>query len=177
MRYSTGVSKRRKQAPRAGEQDAAALEDLKRMQLLHHEIDLLTAASIQRQESLANKASFLTVAAGVVLTGLTAQFWQTPPEFLILSVALTLVVLGLAAAALVPRRSAVLDGPRAFERFVDSKFNRASIERNILETKVANLRSRNDMTQRQAFFVMSGYWVLVVSALSFGVGVILHYLN
>lgn len=149
----------------------------RRLAVLHVEIDELLSDSFRRQESVSNKASFLAVSVGIVLTGLTSQAWKTPTIVLLSALTLAIVSLALAASALVPGNRSVLDGQRLVDIFLDSTASRVSMETEILKSKVQILASRNARVERQALIVIFGFWFLVGSAVVFGAGLTFHYLS
>lgn len=54
---------------------AARRKAFDRLRLLTHEVDLLVEDAAERTQSIASKASFLAVSAGVLIAALTAQIW------------------------------------------------------------------------------------------------------
>lgn len=52
-----------------------------RIELLSEELDRLTVDAAERTASIANRASFLAISAGVLIAASTAQLWSGRPIF------------------------------------------------------------------------------------------------
>jgi hypothetical protein len=143
-----------------------ASQRIKRMQLVHHEIDLLRGDAADRRRSVDARASFLAVAAGIVITASAASQWKTTGWFAVIPLALATIALALAAIASRPERRTELSATRIFDRYLDSEQPPAAIERSVLESKVAAIRQQETALSTRGGLISAGFVVLIASALT-----------
>lgn len=143
-----------------------ASQRIKRMQLVHHEIDLLRGDATDRRRSVDARASFLAVAAGIVITASAASQLKTTGWFAVIPLALATIALALAAIASRPERRTELSATRIFDRYLDSEQPPAAIERSVLESKVAAIRQQETALSTRGGLISAGFVVLIASALT-----------
>jgi hypothetical protein len=137
-----------------------------RLRLIHEELDRLGVDASQRSAGVMSKASFLAVAAGVIIAASTTRLWVAQPIIGIFALALACVSLISAAIALRPGSRSELLPQRLVDRYLDSTRNAMSVEREIVIDKsvVLDLRER-DLASR-AQWVSRGFILLIASTIA-----------
>lgn len=134
---------------------AAARRRFDRTRLLNEELDHLMTDATERTNSVSAKASFLAVAAGVLITAATAQLWRYAPVFGVIALAFACVALACAAVALRPGRRPGIEARRLVDRHVDCEHSAAEVERELVQDKATVLTAiEKDIASR-------GKWVWV----------------
>ncbi|WP_412161711.1 hypothetical protein [Curtobacterium flaccumfaciens] len=136
------------------------------MQLVHNEVDLLRAGASDRRRSVDARASFLAVAAGIVITASASSQWRTAGWFAVIPLALATIALALAAIASRPERRTELSATRISDRYLDSEQSPSVIERSILESKVAAIQQQDTALSVRGNFISVGFVFLIASALT-----------
>ncbi|MFZ7087242.1 hypothetical protein [Curtobacterium sp. RRHDQ10] len=113
-----------------------------RVRLLIEEIDRITEDGELRSSSVANKASFLTVAAGVVVAASAAQLWTAFPVGGVIALGLACLGLLCAAVALRPARRFGLVAQRLADRYLDSIKTALDIKASLVRQKADVITGR-----------------------------------
>jgi hypothetical protein len=138
------------------------------MRLIHEELDRLGADASQRVASVMSKASFLSVAAGVIIAASTTRLWETQPLIGVIALALACLSLVSAAIALRPGERTELLPQRLVDRYLDSTRNAMSVEREIVVDKSLVLVSRERDLEARAKWVSLGFILLIASTTALG---------
>jgi hypothetical protein len=131
-----------------------------RVRLIHEDLDKLAADATDRTQSIATKASFLAVSAGVVIAALTAQVWSELVVVGVISMALATVGLLCAAVALRPARRPGTSGRSLADRFLDSTASVQQIEPVLVREKANHLAGREDDLRARSYWVWAGFVAL-----------------
>ncbi|MDD1386777.1 hypothetical protein [Curtobacterium poinsettiae] len=148
------------------EQDVAAAarrRKFDRVRLLNEEMDRLTADVDQRVASVLNKASFLAVAAGVIIAASVAQLWTVLPWIGVLALGFACVGLLCATVALRPGRRVGLVAQRLADLYLDSELYASTIERQLVRQKANIISAREADLIARAQWVAAGSTALLVS--------------
>lgn len=147
------------------EQEATAARRLKfdRVRLLNEEMDRLTVDVDQRAASVANKASFLAVAAGVIIAASVAQLWTVLPWIGVIALGFACVGLLCATVALRPGRRIGLVAQRLADAYLDSELSAASVEVQLVRRKADVISARESDLIARAQWVAAGSIALLVS--------------
>ena len=140
-----------------------------RVRLLNEELDRLGVDSAARNASVSGKASFLAVAAGVVLTAATSQLWAGAALLGLSSVVLSCAGLLSAAIALRPGRRLEIQARRLVDRHLDCTHSAAQVEEEIVSDKATVLAAREDDLRGRATWVWVGFGSLVAAAVALAV--------
>lgn len=135
-----------------------------RVRLLNEEMDLLTSDLEHRLESVTNKASFLAVAAGVLIAASGAHLWDRLAGFGVAALALACTGLFCAAVALRPHKREGLIAQRLADHYIDSSLSVTEIEVKLVQQKADVISARELVLAAQARWVWIGFGALVMSA-------------
>lgn len=154
-----------KKKAKAGDAEAAARRvRFDRIRLLNEELDRLGADAADRTASVTNKASFLAVSAGVLITGLTVQLWAELAVLGVVALALACVSLACAAVAVRPGKRRGLEARRLVDRYADSTATVLQMETQIVNDKAAVLAEREGDLRSRAAWVWAGFAALAFAA-------------
>lgn len=145
---------------------AARRKRFDRVRLLNEELDHLMVDATARTASVSNKASFLAVSGGVLITAGTSQAWATSPGYGVASLALSCLSLGLAAVALRPGKRPGIDARRLIDRHLDCEHFAAQVETELVRDKAAVLAAIEQDIANRSRWVWAGFGVLAAAALS-----------
>jgi hypothetical protein len=148
---------------------AANRKRFDRIRLLNEELDRLGTDAAVRMGSVTNKASFLAVSAGVLLTAATAQLWQTVPVWGVITLVLASLALAAAAVALRPGTRPGIDARRLVDRHLDCDHSAARVEAELVRDKADVLTALERDIGRRGRWVWAGFGVLALAAISLGV--------
>jgi len=146
---------------------AARALAVQRFNVLSDEVDRLTADADERSRSVDVKASFLSVAAGVVLSG-QVQVQFTYPWFLS-SLPLFLAAVSLAAAGVsfLPRKREGNSPQLVWLAYFDSTKDAATVSRELTQDRVRTETARETALARRALIITFGFMALFMSILLF----------
>jgi hypothetical protein len=147
-------------------QESARAANFARARLLNEELDRLNVDASERAGSVTNKASFLAVAAGVIIAASTAQVWTALGVVGIAALALACVGLICAAIALRPGKRIGIQARRLVDRNLDTTRTAAQIEAGLVEDKAAVLAAREDDIAARATWIWYGFVALIFSTVS-----------
>ena len=151
----------------ASRKDRESLADRKRqfgrIRLLNEEMDRLTTDVEQRVASVLNKASFLAIAAGVIIAATVAQVWTKVPWIGVLALSLAGVALLCATVALRPGRRVGIVAQRLADNYLDSSVTAAALEQRLVRQKASAISSRESDLVARARWVQAGAAALVGS--------------
>lgn len=136
-----------------------------RVRLIHDDLDRLTTDAAERTASIATKASFLAVSAGVIIAALTAQVWEHFPVVGVVAMGLAVAGLLCAAVALRPGRRQGTTGRSLVDRFVDSTASVQQIEPILVREKAGHLAAREEDLRARSLWVWVGFIALGGSAI------------
>jgi len=134
-----------------------------RVRLLNEEVDRLTVDVEQRAASVSNKASFLAVAAGVIIAAAVAQLWTVLPWIGVLALGFACLGLVCATVALRPGRRIGLVAQRLADAYLDSELSASEIELLLVRRKSDVISARESDLVARAQWVASGLSALLVS--------------
>jgi len=134
-----------------------------RVRLLNEEVDRLTVDVEQRAASVSNKASFLAVAAGVIIAAAVAQLWTVLPWIGVLALGFSCLGLLCATVALRPGRRIGLVAQRLADAYLDSELSASEIELLLVRRKADVISARESDLVARAQWVASGLSALLVS--------------
>jgi hypothetical protein len=137
-----------------------------RVRLLNEELDRLTTDVDQRVASVANKGSFLAVAAGVLIAASVGQRWTVDPLGGVAALALACAGLLCATVALRPSRRAGFVAQRLADLYVDSQLSSSEVEVRLVRQKAKIIGLREVGLVARARWVSVGSVCLVVSAVA-----------
>ncbi|MGW9269820.1 hypothetical protein [Microbacterium sp. NPDC055599] len=137
-----------------------------RIRMVHDELDRLGVDAAERTQSMATKASFLAVSAGVIIAAVTAQVWGHLVWFGIVALSLACLALICAAVALRPGRRAGLPARRIADKYINSTSSVEMIAPALAEEKATILAAREDGLRQQAIWVWIGFICLGAASLS-----------
>lgn len=154
--------------PTAGE---AAKSDknerrIRRIRLLNEELDRVATDATSRAGGVANKASFLAVSAGVLITAATAQMWGSTPLWGFASLVFATIALGVAAVALRPGSRPGLDARRLVDRHLHCDHHHAEVEFEIVRDKADALTAFESDIAGRGRWVWGGFGASALSAIS-----------
>ncbi|MFK4483293.1 hypothetical protein [Curtobacterium sp. AB7] len=142
---------------------AARRRQFDRVRLLNEEMDRLTIDVDQRAASVSSKASFLAVAAGVIIGASVAQLWTVLPWIGVLALGFACVGLLCATVALRPGRRIGLVAQRLADLYLDSELYAAAIETQLVRQKADVISARESDLIKRARWVAAGSTALLVS--------------
>lgn len=143
-----------------------------RMALIDAEVNAYLVVAEQREQSVSNKASFLAVTAGVVITATIAQTWCEFAAWGIASMVAAFASITLATIALRPGTRPG-DTPRTLMKFyLDTDKSERAVRLSILVRKADAARERENALRCRGRIVLAGFIALVFSCLALTVGVI-----
>lgn len=148
---------------------AARRKRFDRVRLLNEELDHLMADATSRTGSVTNKASFLAVSAGVLITAATAQLWKLTPAFGVSSLALACLAMACAAVALRPGRRPGIEARRLVDRHLDCDHSAAFVEVELVRDKEAVLTGIEHDIAARGQWVWAGFGMLAAAAASLAV--------
>lgn len=122
-----------------------------------------------RASGVSNKASFLAVSAGVLITATTAQVWSTTPGWGIASLTTASVALGIAAVALRPGSRPGLDARRLVDRHLHCDHHHTEVEFEIVRDKAEGLTAFESDIASRGRWVWGGFGALALSAISLAI--------
>jgi hypothetical protein len=140
-----------------------------RVRLLNEELDRLGTDAAARTGSVTNKASFLAVSAGVLVTAATAQVWESAPAYGVIALALSIFALASAAVALRPGTRPGIDARRLVDRHLDCDHSAAFIEEQLVRDKADVLTAIESDIANRGRWVWGGFGALALAATSLGV--------
>lgn len=140
--------------------------DHARLGLVAGEVDRLLDDMRSRTSSIANKASFLAVSAGVVVTASTAQVWSKLVWFGVAALSLACIGLVCAAIALRPERRFGIIAQRLTDKYLDSPKSCSVIERQLTITKADSITRHEEGLRSRSAWVWRGFISLALSAAS-----------
>ncbi len=140
-----------------------------RIRLLNEELDRLGTDAAARTASVSNKASFLAVSAGVLITAATAQLWNAAPPWGVIALALAVVALVLAAVALRPGTRPGIDARRLVDRHLDCDHSSAFVEAELVRDKANVLSAIERDVAHRGGWVWAGFGVLALAAASLAI--------
>ena len=145
------------------EREAVRRAEFARLRLIHEELDRLDLDAGQRSSSVLSKASFLSVATGVIIAAATARLWDGQPVLGAIALALACFSLVCASIALRPGNRLGILPQRLVDRYLDTTKAAITVEREIVldKSKVLGFRE-NDITLR-AKWVLVGFVLLIAS--------------
>jgi len=144
----------------AGDEASQARARFARVRLLSDELDKLMSDASERSESVNSRASFLAVAAGVLVAAATAQLW-TQAEFVgIVALALASIGLLCAAVALRPAKRPGLIAQRLVDRYFDSRRSALEMEAEIVQDKASVISARESDMRSRAAWIVAGFFAL-----------------
>jgi hypothetical protein len=159
-------------AARLAADDAARAETVRRkrsavrVRLIHNEVDLMRADAADRARSVDFKASFLAVSAGVIIAAAASSDWHQPLLLALLPMTFSALGLGFAAIALRPGTRPDVTPQILFDRWADSERQAATVEADILKSKVAAFAEREKMIRSRARSTTIGFSFLLAAVLS-----------
>jgi hypothetical protein len=148
-------------------EDSSLKRTVQRFNVLADEIDRLTADADERSRAVDVKASFLSVAAGVVLGG------QVQAEFgfawFISSTPLFLAAMSLAAAGVsfVPRKREGNSPRLVWLAYFDSTKDAATVAKELTQERVRTESLREEALAKRARILTAGFATLFTSMLLF----------
>ncbi len=151
---------------KAAADTAARRKRFDRVRLLNEELDHLMSDATARTGSVTNKASFLAVSGGVLITAGTAQLWDAAPGYGVASLALSCLALGFAAVALRPGKRPGIEARRLVDRHLDCEHSVAQVEAEIVRDKETVLTAIEHDIASRGRWVWAGFGVLAAAALS-----------
>lgn len=137
-----------------------------RVRLINDELDRLTQDASDRSTSVLNKASFLAVAAGVIIAASTAQRWDVLPIVGVIALGMASIGLVFAAIALRPGGRPGIVASRLVDRHLESIHSAAHIEEELVRDKTAVLEARETDIVARARWVWRGFAALILSTVS-----------
>jgi hypothetical protein len=140
-----------------------------RVRLINEELDRLTIDVGERTLSVTNKASFLAVAAGVLIAATTSQLWTRFQWFGAAGLVLACLGLLCAAVALRPARRYGILAQRLTDSYIDSTKLAQDIEAILVRTKSDAITRREGDLVARARWVWAGFGALVLSAISLSI--------
>ncbi|MFJ2543040.1 hypothetical protein [Microbacterium sp. NPDC087589] len=135
-----------------------------RIELLNDELDKLTVDAAERTASIANRASFLAVSAGVLIAASTAQLWSARAIFGVVALGLGCIALLCATAASRPGKRLGLRAQRLVDTYADADVSGGQLLSAIVRQKADALEFREGDLSNRATWITAGFTVLVVSA-------------
>ena len=145
---------------------AVAKESFRRTRLLNEELDKLVTDSSDRTSSVANKASFLAISAGVVVAASTAQQWTEAGIVGVCALALASLSLLCAAVALRPGKRPGLQAQRLVDLHLDTTRSADIVEIDIVRDKARVIAAQDIDLRSRASWVWSGFFSLAASTIS-----------
>ena len=141
----------------------------RRIQLIHNEIDLMRADAADRQRSVDSKASFLAVAAGVVIAAAASSDWHQPWLLAILPMSFSALGLAFAALALRPGTRDDITPEILYDRWVDSEKSVGTVENDVLKSKIRAFAAREKVISSRARATSVGFNFLLAGVISLAV--------
>ncbi|MGO3394604.1 hypothetical protein [Glutamicibacter arilaitensis] len=135
-----------------------------RVRLLNQELDVLGADATDRATSIANKASFLAVSAGVIVAASVAQLWTALPIFGAAALSLAFIALLCASVALRPGKRKGIEARRLVDLNIDSSRSALQLEAQLVQNKADVLAEREPDLQARASWVWKGFASLTLSS-------------
>jgi len=140
-----------------------------RIQLIHNETDLMRADAADRQRSVDSKASFLAVAAGVVIAASAASDWHQPWLVAILPMSFSALGLAFAAIALRPGTRDDVTPQILYDRWADSEGSVGKAELDVLKSKIRAFTAREKVIRSRAKATSVGFLFLLAGVISLAV--------
>lgn len=137
-----------------------------RLEMLNEELDRLTVDAAERTASVANRASFLAVSAGVLIAASTAQLWSSRPEFGVAALGLACISLLCATAASRPGKRPGIRAQRLVDNYANADVTAGHVLSAVVRQKADALEVREGDLSSRATWITTGFAVLVVSAVS-----------
>lgn len=137
-----------------------------RIELLNAELDRLTDDAAERTASIASRASFLAVSAGVLIAASTAQLWSERAVFGVAALGLGCLALLCATAASRPGKRLGLRAQRLVDTYADANVSGGQLLSAVVRQKADALELREGDLTNRATWITAGFTVLVVSAAS-----------
>lgn len=147
------------------EADAAARRKrFDRVRLLNEELDHLMSDVTARTGGVTNKASFLAVSAGVLITAVTAQLWKNAPTYGVASLALACGAMACAAIALRPGTRPGIEARRLVDQHLDCEHSAAYVEAEVVRDKETVLTAIERDIANRGRWVWAGFGMLAAAA-------------
>jgi len=160
----------RRDAQAAAEEKARRLKQLAlRIQLIHDETDLMRADAAERQRSVDSKASFLAIAAGVVIAASASSNWDQPWVLAVLPMLFSALGLASAAIALRPGTREGVTPQILFNRWADSEASVGTVEIDLLKSKIQAFSARENVIRSRARATSVGFIFLIAGVASLAV--------
>jgi hypothetical protein len=140
-----------------------------RIQLIHDETDRMRAEAADRQRSVDSKASFLAVAAGVVIAAAAASDWNQPWLIAILPMSFSALGLAFAAIALRPGTRDDITPQILYDRWADSEHSVGAVELDVLKKKIRAFTAREKVIRSRARATSVGFLFLLAGVISLAV--------
>jgi hypothetical protein len=137
-----------------------------RVQMIHDEVNLMRADASDRARSVDSKASFLAVSAGVIIAAAASSQWTQPWGLAILPMSFSAIGLVFAAIALRPGTRPDVTPQILFDRWADSEKYPATVEADILKSKVAAFTKRESVIRSRARSTSIGFAFLIAGVFS-----------
>ncbi|WP_336658949.1 hypothetical protein [Leucobacter sp. USHLN153] len=128
-------------------------------------LDLKHAAR-DRARTVTNKASFLAVSAGVLITAALTYAWTLKDWSTALPLIAAVISLGFASYAMRPEPAEETSLEELTDLFFESKAKTVDLQDHLLKSYKAVIRSREDATRKNSKAVRAGYILLLVAGLS-----------
>ncbi|KZE42052.1 hypothetical protein AVW09_11035 [Microbacterium sp. T32] len=140
-----------------------------RVRLLNEELDRLMTDAATRVSGVTNKASFLAVSAGVLITAATAQLWSFARGFGVASLVLACLAMACAAVALRPGKRPGIEARRLVDRHLDCTHSAGFVEAELVRDKETVLTAIERDIANRGRWVWAGFGVLAAAAGSLAV--------
>lgn len=139
---------------------------IRRVRLLNEELDRLATDATARAGGVANKASFLAVSAGVLITAATAQTWNTVPVWGVAALVLATVALACAAVALRPGTRPGVEARRLIDRHLHCEHRDSDVEVELVRDKAEVLTAFERDIGGRSVWVWGGFGALALASAS-----------
>ncbi|WP_146080082.1 hypothetical protein [Clavibacter michiganensis] len=137
-----------------------------RVRYLADETDRLVEAGAARQQSVDTKASFLAVAAGIVIAASVSKNWRVADSIALAPLVFSMLALASAAVALRPGRRRDLTPKGITQRWLDSESTFETVESALLAQKVEAFEIREHEIANRAHVVVLGFVTLLLSTVA-----------
>ncbi len=137
-----------------------------RIELLSEELDRLTVDAAERTASIANRASFLAISAGVLIAASTAQLWSGRPIFGVAALGLACIALLCATAASRPGKRLGIRAQRLVDTYADADVTAGQVLSALVRQKADALELQEGDLSKRALWTTAGFTVLVLAAAS-----------
>lgn len=139
---------------------------IRRVRLLNEELDRLATDATARAGGVANKASFLAVSAGVLITAAAAQTWHTVPVWGVAALVMATVALAAAAIALRPGTRPGVEARRLIDRHLHCDHRDSDVEVELVRDKAEVLTAYERDIAGRSVWVWGGFGALALASAS-----------